>query len=104
MLNGKNSKEISKSLSIPLSTIQRRARHLFEAGVITSRIELNYENLGYKTGLLHIYLENGDIDRMAKRIDKLDGVTSIEIQIGNSDILAHVVYKDGKNYCRSSLK
>ena len=49
-----------------------------------------------RRGLLHIYLENGDIDRMAKRIDKLDGVTSIEIQIGNSDILAHVVYKDGK--------
>lgn len=33
---------------------------------------------------------------MAKRIDQLEGVTSIEIYIGNSDILANVVYKDGK--------
>ncbi len=33
---------------------------------------------------------------MAKRIDELEGVTSIEIHIGNSDILANVVYKDGK--------
>jgi hypothetical protein len=33
---------------------------------------------------------------VAKRIDELEGVTSIEIHIGNSDILANVVYKDGK--------
>jgi hypothetical protein len=29
--------------------------------------------------LLHIYLEDGNIDRKAKRIDELEGVTSIEI-------------------------
>ncbi|WP_148685677.1 Lrp/AsnC family transcriptional regulator [Candidatus Nitrosocosmicus hydrocola] len=96
MLGGKNNKQTSKLLSIPLSTVQRRVRHLFAASIITSRIELNYEKLGYKTGLLHIYLENGGIDRMAKRIDELEGVTFVEIHIGNSDILAHVVYKDGK--------
>ncbi|NOJ31245.1 MAG: hypothetical protein DA329_03785 [Candidatus Nitrosocosmicus sp.] len=54
MLEGKNNREISKLLSIPLSTIQRRARHIFASGIITSRIELDYEKLGYKTGLLHI--------------------------------------------------
>jgi DNA-binding Lrp family transcriptional regulator len=96
MLKGKNNKEISKRLSIPLSTIQRRIRHLFESGVINSRVELNYEKLGYKTGLLHIYLRNGNIDNMAKRINELEGVTSVEIHIGNSDILANVSYKDGK--------
>ena len=96
MLHGKNNKEISKQLSIPLSTIQRRARHLIASGIMDMRVELNYEKLGYKTGLLHIYLDNGNIDKMAKRINELEGVTFIEIHIGNSDILANVVYKDGK--------
>ena len=59
-------------------------------------MEVEYVKLGYKTGLLNIYLKNGNIDNMAKRIHELDGVTSIEVHIGNSDILANVVYKDGK--------
>lgn len=96
ILDGKNNKEISKLLSIPLSTVQRRARHIFAAGIVTSRIELDYEKLGYKTGLLHIYLNNGNVDKMAKRINELEGVTFVEIHVGNSDILANVVYKDGK--------
>lgn len=96
MLNGKNNKEISKRLSIPLSTIQRRVSHLFESGIVNSRVEVDYEKLGYKAGLLNIYLKNGNIDNMAKRIHELDGVISVEVHIGNSDILANVVYKDGK--------
>lgn len=96
LLNGTNNKEISKRLSIPLSTIQRRVRHLFESGIINSKVELNYEKLGYNTGLLHVYLKNGNIDNLARRINELEGVTSIEIHLGNSDILANVVYKDGK--------
>ena len=96
MINGKSNKEISQYLSIPLSTIQRWTRHLFESGIIIPRVELDYEKLGYKTGLLHIYLKNGNINAIAKRINELEGVTSIEIHIGNSDILTNVVYKDGK--------
>jgi Lrp/AsnC family transcriptional regulator for asnA, asnC and gidA len=96
MINGKSNKEISQYLSIPLSTIQRRTRHLFASGIIISRVKLDYEKLGYKTGLLHIYLKNGNINAIAKRINELEGVTSIEIHIGNSDILTNVVYKDGK--------
>lgn len=96
MINGKSNKEISQYLSIPLSTIQRRTRHLFESGIIISRVELDYVKLGYKTGLLHIYLKNGNINAIAKRINELEGVTSIEIHIGNSDILTNIIYKDGK--------
>ena len=65
-------------------------------GIVNSRVEVDYEKLGYKAGLLNIYLKNGNIDNMAKRIHELDGVISVEIHIGNSDILANVVYKDGK--------
>lgn len=96
MISGKNKKEISSQLSIPLSTIQRRARYLLADETIKPKMEINYEKLGFKTGLLHIYLKNGNIDQIAKKINELHGITSIEIHIGNSDILGHVFYKDGR--------
>jgi Lrp/AsnC family transcriptional regulator, regulator for asnA, asnC and gidA len=96
MVNGRNNKEISLQLSIPLSTIQRRVRTLLTKGIVTPSVQLNYEKLGFKTGLLHIYLESGDIEKIAKKVYDLDGITSYEIHIGNSDILANVVYKEGK--------
>ena len=37
-----------------------------------------------------------DIDETAKKVYEVDGITSFEIHIGNSDILANVVYKEGK--------
>ena len=96
MVNGRNNKQISSQLSIPLSTIQRRVRILLTKEIITPRVQLNYEKLGLKTGLLHIYLKSGDIDQIAKKVYEIDGITSFEIHIGNSDILANVVYKEGK--------
>lgn len=96
MVDGRNNKQISSQLSMPLSTIQRRVRALLVSGIITTRVHLNYEKLGFKTGLLHIYLKDGDIDEIAKKVYEVDGITSFEIHIGNSDILANVVYKEGK--------
>jgi Lrp/AsnC family transcriptional regulator, regulator for asnA, asnC and gidA len=96
MVDGRNNKQISSQLSIPLSTIQRRVRALLVSGIITPRVYLDYEKLGFKTGLLHIYLKDGEIDEIAKKVYEVDGITSFEIHIGNSDILADVVYKEGK--------
>jgi Lrp/AsnC family transcriptional regulator, regulator for asnA, asnC and gidA len=96
MVDGRNNKQISSQLSIPLSTIQRRVRALLVSGIITPRVYLDYEKLGFKTGLLHIYLKDGEIDEIAKKVYEVDGITSFEIHIGNSDILANVVYKEGK--------
>ena len=96
MVDGRNNKQISSQLSMPLSTIQRRVRALLVSGIITPRVHLDYEKLGFKTGLLHIYLKDGNIDEIAKKVYELDGITSFEIHIGNSDILANVVYKEGK--------
>jgi Lrp/AsnC family transcriptional regulator, regulator for asnA, asnC and gidA len=96
MVDGRNNKQISSQLSIPLSTIQRRVRTLLVSGIITPRVYLDYEKLGFKTGLLHIYLKDGEIDEIAKKVYEVDGITSFEIHIGNSDILANVVYKEGK--------
>lgn len=96
MILNKNNKQISQELIIPLSTVQRRVRNLISEGYVTFNAQINYQKFGFKTGLLHIYLKNGDIEETAKKIHNLQNVTTIEIHVGNSDILGHVVYKDGK--------
>ena len=95
MVANKNNKEISQALKIPLSTVQRRVRDLISAGYINSKVEVNHQKLGFKTGLMHIYLRNGDIEEMTKKILDLDHITYVEVHIGNSDILGNVVYKEG---------
>lgn len=62
-----------------------------------SKIHINYELLGFNTGLVHIYLSDGNIDEIVDRVYELDGITSVEVHIGNSDILGHVIYKEGKD-------
>lgn len=92
----KTNKEISQDLKIPLSTIQRRVRNLIFTGYVVSNIEVNYKMFGFKTGLVHVYLRNGNIDEVAKKIHNLNQITYIEIHIGNSDILGNVIYREGK--------
>jgi DNA-binding Lrp family transcriptional regulator len=93
LLNGKNNKEISTKIRIPLSTVQRRVRNLIAKNLVTFNSQINYPKFGFKVGLLHIYLEDGDFERIANKIMELDGVTSVEVHIGNSDLIANVVYR-----------
>lgn len=97
LLSGNNTKEISKICKIPLSTVQRRVRNVIHGGLVTSSFQLDFENLGFKTGLLHVYLRDGNIEAIAKKVYELDGINYIEIHIGNSDILANVIYKEGRD-------
>jgi len=94
MILNKTNKQISSQLNLPLSTIQRRTRILLTSGLVKSQVQINYHKFGFKTGLLHVYLKDGNIEEMAKMIYELDGITSVEIHIGNSDILGNVIYKD----------
>ena len=98
MILNKNNKEISQELKIPLSTVQRRVRNLVSAGYVTFKAQINYQKFGFKSGLLHIYLRNGDIEETAKKIHNLQNVTTVEIHVGNSDILGNVVYKDRQSF------
>lgn len=93
LLDGKNNKEISTKIRIPLSTVQRRVRNLIAKNLVTFNSEINYPKFGFKVGMLHIYLEDGDFERIANKIMELDGVTSVEVHIGNSDLIANVVYR-----------
>ena len=93
LLNGKNNKEISTKIRIPLSTVQRKVRNLIAKNLVTFNSQINYPKFGFKVGMLHIYLEDGDFERIANKIMELDGVTSVEVHIGNSDLIANVVYR-----------
>lgn len=97
LLNSKNNKQISKAIGIPLSTVQRRVRNLIANDLIKNKVELNYEKLGFKTGLLHIYLDDGDIHETLQKILSFDKIESVEIHIGNSDLLGSVVYRDSRD-------
>ena len=95
-MKGKNSKYIADRIQVPLSTIQRRVRKLFESELIETTINLNYEKLGYKRGFLHIYLKNGLADKIGRLVGEMDGVLSVSVHIGNSDLVALFIYKDSK--------
>lgn len=88
---------ISQKLGIPLSTIQRRTRKLFEKEIISMKTELNYEKLGYKRGLLHVYLKKGQLDRIGKIVVEKRGILSVSVHVGNSDLVALFVYRDSKD-------
>src|ERR687890_432070 len=88
---------ISQKLDIPLSTIQRRTRKLFEKEIISTKVELNYEKLGYKRGLLHIYLKKGQLDKIGQIVVEKRGMLSVSVHVGNSDLVALFVYRNSKD-------
>ena len=91
---GFNNKQISVKLKIPLSTTQRRTRKLFEKGLIVTRTEPNYEKLGFKRGLIHIYLSKGEIESVGLAISKMKGIISASVHVGNSDIVGFFIYRN----------
>ena len=97
LISNYNNASISKKLRIPLSTIQRRTRKLFEKEIVSAKVELNYEKLGYKRGLLHIYLDKGKMENIGKTVVEKKGMLSVSVHVGNSDLVALFVYRDSKD-------
>jgi DNA-binding Lrp family transcriptional regulator len=93
---GYHNKKISSTLKIPLSTIQRRTRIIVLSKIITQEYIPNFKILGIKKGVLHIYLRDGSLKQRAETISKLDGVLSVSIHVGNSDIVAEFVYDNSE--------
>ena len=91
-----NNKQISSELQIPLSTIQRRTRQILEKGLVQHFFKPNYKQLGLKKGMIHVYLADSSMKPTAEKISTMDGITSVSIHIGNSDIVADFVYKDSE--------
>jgi len=47
-------------------------------------------------GMSHIYLRQGNINEIATKIGEIEGIESVEVHIGNSDIIGKVIYKYSK--------
>jgi DNA-binding Lrp family transcriptional regulator len=94
MLSGFNNREIANKLKIPMSTVQRRTRRLFEKGIIKNKTELDYKKLGFRRGLLHVYLNDGNVHTAAEMVSKIKGILTTSIHIGNSDVVGLFVFKE----------
>ncbi len=96
LIDNNNNKSISTALKIPLSTIQRRVRNLIGKGFVVSKNYIDFTKFGFNSGSIHIYLNDGNMDDILEKVSKLKGVNSLEVHIGNSDIIAGVVYNHGR--------
>lgn len=95
MLSGNTNSQIAIKVSKPLSTIQRRTKRLIKMGWITPTFKIDYSKFGLKRGFLHIYLNDGDVHSVAEQVSRMAGVLSVSVHIGNSDVVAEFVSKDG---------
>ena len=96
LLSGNSNSQIAVKLKKPLSTIQRRTRRLLQAGFVDITYELNYKKFGYKKGLLHVYLRDGNASEIGQQIMQIDNILKVTIHIGNSDVVAEYACVDAQ--------
>jgi len=94
---GYDNKKISSTLKIPLSTIQRRTRLILQSEIVTQEYQPNFKMLGIKKGLLHTYLRDGQIRKTAEKISQMEGILSVTIHVGNSDIVSEFVFDNSED-------
>ena len=82
---GYDNKQISSTLKIPLSTIQRRTRRILQSGMVKVEYQPNFKLLGIAEGMLHTYLRDGQLKQTAQKISEKEGILSVSIHVGNSD-------------------
>jgi DNA-binding Lrp family transcriptional regulator len=92
LISNHDNSSISQKLDIPFSTIVRRTRRILQSGIIIQVYQLNFKLLDMRKGLLHIYLRDGQIQNTAKKISVMEGILSVTIHAGNSDIVSEILY------------
>ena len=92
-----DNKKISSTLTMPLSVIQRRTRRILQSDLVNIEYTPNFKMLGIKKGFLHTYLNNGHLRETANRISEMEGVLSVSLRIGNSDIVSEFVYENNED-------
>ena len=93
---GYDNKNISSTLKIPLSTIQRRTRRILQSGIVHLEYKPNFKLLGLKKGLLHTYLHDGQLKKTGEKISEMGGILSVTIHVGNSDVVSEFVYDNSE--------
>ena len=94
LVSGKENKQIAVAENVPLSTIQRRTRRLFEKDIVRNRVEPNYRLLGYSKGVIHLYINNIDAMAVSQKLAEILGVVEVSIHIGNSDVVGDIIYRN----------
>ena len=94
LLSGRTARESADFLQRPLSTIPKRARLLIQSGALKPTFELGYSKLGVKKGFLHVYLADGNFQSVVDNSLSYDGVFSVGVHLGNSDVIGTFVLRD----------
>jgi DNA-binding Lrp family transcriptional regulator len=104
MVSGSDNKQISKDLKVPLSTIQRRTRMILAKDIIRNKVEPNYKKLGYNKGMIHVSIKGCDVSLAAQKLAEIDGIVSVAVHLGTSDIVAEFVYLDSTDVLKTISK
>ena len=97
MVLGQDNKQISSTLKIPLSTIQRRTRRILQSELVKIEYQPNFKLLGIAKGMLHVYLHDGQLRRTSQKISEMEGILWTSIHVGNSDVVSEFVYENSED-------
>lgn len=89
--------QLASNTGIPLSTVQRRVMRLMQAEIIKHRIEIDYRKLGFRKGLLHVYVKDGGIEQVIRKVSEQKGIISVSSHIGNSDVVGEFMIRDSQD-------
>lgn len=92
-----DNKKIATTLKIPLSTIQRRTRRILNSSLVNIEYQPNFKVLGIKKGFLHTYLGTGKLKKIAQEISEMEGILSVSVHVGNSDIVSEFIYENSED-------
>jgi hypothetical protein len=70
---------------------------LMQAGIIKHKIEIDYRRLGFRKGLLHVYVKDGRIEGVIRKVSEQKGIISVSSHIGNSDVVGEFMVRDGQD-------
>lgn len=104
LVAGRDNKQISKDLKVPLSTVQRRTRMILAKDIVKSKMEPNYKKLGYNKGMIHVTVKGSDVSMAAQKLAEIDGIVSVAVHLGTSDIVAEFVYGDSTDVLETISK
>jgi DNA-binding Lrp family transcriptional regulator len=91
---GYTNKKIALHEKMPLSTIQRRIRRIYEKGYVIKKNEVDYRKLGFRKVYLFISLKGNFSYQVAQKISSLNGVLFISLVTGSIDILCICISRD----------
>jgi len=72
--------------------------------IIRNKVEPNYKKLGYNKGMIHVSIKGCDVSLAAQKLAEIDGIVSVAVHLGTSDIVAEFVYLDSTDVLKTIYK